>query len=393
MAQSMAQRVEDLLQECTLQVCSRGIARGTGFFVAPGLALTCAHVIGEEVHEPLQIRWQGQIWAARLQERYGGPPGPDLALLAVDCPDHPCVLLCGTARPHSKLYSYGYPRQAPEGSGFAYSTGGPAGPQSERLTFQQGPVDLGMSGSPLLDLESGSVCGIIQFSLGIDADRGGQALQTHAILATFPRLAETQLRFHQTNRRWLAALAEGQRSQLRRLCPQYALLLASTDSPGAPLKVFLSCADHRTDRRLLKELEKHLSGLKREGLITAWYADKLSAGSPKEQAKAALEEADLILPLISTDYMDSDYHYDEELQRALQRHQAGTARVIPIRLRSAESFAHSPLGALVPLPRNGPPINEYRNRDKIWTEVACEIRTVVQELRGGDRGPRTGGSR
>jgi hypothetical protein len=361
--------LEDLLQDCTVRVSVDGEARGSGFFVAPGLVLTCFHVVEEGKN--IEISRRGQSQEARLAEAL---PDPDLALLAVAASDHPCVLLCGKARPHSKLYSYGYPRWDGEGTGLAYITGGPAGPQSERLTFQDGRVDYGMSGAPLLDLESGSVCGIIQFSLKPASNLGGQALQAEAVLQALPALAQAQQNFHRQDARWLRVLRAEQRRRLAQLCPQYAA------PAGETVKVFLSFVDHPQDRRLQKRLETHLAGLKREGAIESWHAEQLGAGRERREVERLLAEADIILLLISPDYLASDYHYEEEMRRAMERHAEGSARVIPIILRATD-LEKTPFAGLVSLPRDGRPLNDHQNKDAALKAITEELRCVVEEIR------------
>src|SRR6266704_2132576 len=93
------------------------------------------------------------------------------------------------------------------------------------------------------------------------------------------------------------------------------------------------CYAHE-DETLLKKLKAHLRPLQRQGLITVWYDRDISAGSEwEQQIKEQLNSAQIILLLVSPDFMDSDYCYSIEMQRAIQRHQRGEERVIPIILR------------------------------------------------------------
>ena len=88
------------------------------------------------------------------------------------------------------------------------------------------------------------------------------------------------------------------------------------------------------DETLLKKLKAHLRPLQRLGLVTVWYDRDISAGTEwEQQIKEQLNSAQIILLLVSPDFMDSDYCYGIEMQRALQRHQRGEARVIPVILR------------------------------------------------------------
>jgi len=146
-----------------------------------------------------------------------------------------------------------------------------------------------------------------------------------------------------------------------------------------PLRVFISYS-HK-DERLRRELETHLAQLEREGLIEHWQDRKIGAG--EEWAGAIdthLAKADIVLLLISADFIASRYCYDIEMRRALNRHRAGRARVIPIILRAAD-WHTAPFGKLQALPTEGKPVANRRPRDVAWLEVATGIRAVARALR------------
>lgn len=92
--------------------------------------------------------------------------------------------------------------------------------------------------------------------------------------------------------------------------------------------VFISYS-HK-DRRLRDELTAHLSNVRRQGLIKDWYDGDLIPGSKfKTQILTHLNQAKLILLLISADFMASDFCFSIEMRQAIARHQANQARVIP----------------------------------------------------------------
>src|SRR6266700_7401715 len=98
------------------------------------------------------------------------------------------------------------------------------------------------------------------------------------------------------------------------------------------VKIFF-CYAHE-DEPLLKILKSHLSPLQLQGIIDVWHDRDISAGTEWEQEISKhLNEADFILLLVSPDFMNSDYCYSVEMQRALERHKHQEARVIPIILR------------------------------------------------------------
>src|SRR6266571_5915855 len=102
-----------------------------------------------------------------------------------------------------------------------------------------------------------------------------------------------------------------------------------------PIHVFLSYAHE--DEALLKELMKHLSLLKRQRLIASWYDRQIVPGTNWAEAiDERLEQSSIILLLVSPDFLASDYCYQVEMQRALERHQARRAQVIPIVMRPVD---------------------------------------------------------
>lgn len=152
------------------------------------------------------------------------------------------------------------------------------------------------------------------------------------------------------------------------------------EAAGAPppRRVFYSYS-HK-DWRFRDQLETHLTLLQRQGLIAGWSDRKISAGREWEgEIGRELEAADIILLLVSADFIASDYCYDKEMARALQRHAAREARVIPIIVRASD-WGSSPLGPLQALPAEARPVADWNSRDRAWTSVADGIREVVREL-------------
>ena len=117
-----------------------------------------------------------------------------------------------------------------------------------------------------------------------------------------------------------------------------------------PVKIFF-CYAHE-DEPLLNKLKSHLIPLQRQNLIDVWHDRDISAGTDwEQQIKSHLNEAQIILLLVSPDFMVSDYCYGIEMQRALERHDLGEARVIPVILRYV--YWQGVLGKLQVLPTDG----------------------------------------
>jgi tetratricopeptide (TPR) repeat protein len=151
------------------------------------------------------------------------------------------------------------------------------------------------------------------------------------------------------------------------------------DEPARPLNVFYSYA-HK-DAKLRDELGKHLFPLKRQGLIVDWYDRDISAGKEWEQEiDDHLNSADIILILISSDFLASEYCYGIELKRAIERHDAGEARVIPILLKPVD-WQGSSFHKLQALPKKAKAVTKWTNQAEAFAEIAKGIREVVPELR------------
>ena len=146
-------------------------------------------------------------------------------------------------------------------------------------------------------------------------------------------------------------------------------------TPPASIEVFYSYAHE--DEELVKELRKHLSILKRQGVIRDWYDREITAGTDwKGQLDQHLNSAGVILLLVSADFLASDYCYDVEMTRALERHDQGEARVIPVILRPVD-WKGAPFGKLQSLPTDGKPVTSWNDRDEAFTDVARGIRNAI----------------
>lgn len=145
-----------------------------------------------------------------------------------------------------------------------------------------------------------------------------------------------------------------------------------------PISIFYSYAHE--DEEFRQKLEKHLSILKRQGGIEGWHDRKISAGEEwKKELEQHLDSAPIILLLISADFINSDFCYAKEMERALERHRAGEARVIPIIIRPVD-WTGAPFGELQALPRDAKPVTSWENQDEAWTNVAKGIRNAVEEM-------------
>jgi pSer/pThr/pTyr-binding forkhead associated (FHA) protein len=131
------------------------------------------------------------------------------------------------------------------------------------------------------------------------------------------------------------------------------------------------------DEKLRKQFEVHLSTLKNQRLIEAWHDRLIKLGDEFDKAiSAELDRADVILLLVSPHFLASSYIRDVEITRAIERHKAGEARVIPIILRPCD-WHDAPFGRLVAGPKDGKPITTWPNRDAAFLDVVRMIRTAL----------------
>lgn len=146
-----------------------------------------------------------------------------------------------------------------------------------------------------------------------------------------------------------------------------------------PLQVFYSYA--HVDSRQRLSLKKHLSPLRRLKLISDWYDHDIDPGDEwAEEISRKLNEADIVLLLISADFVDSNYCYDTELAAAMKKHEAGTAEVIPIIVRPTNAWTNLPFGKLNALPDMGKAIPKWPTQDEGWTNVAAGVERVARQL-------------
>lgn len=160
--------------------------------------------------------------------------------------------------------------------------------------------------------------------------------------------------------------------------PSYPVSSSGTQSVSL-IRIFISYA--QADNALLQRLESHLAGLKRQKHIDLWDDGDIEAGTETTaEIQENLNTADLILLLISAAFVASDKCYTQEMERAIRRHEDGTARVIPIILKPCD-WESTPFGSLKSLPSDGQAITSSGNEEQALYEVAQGIKTVVQSLR------------
>jgi hypothetical protein len=258
----------------------RGRFRGSGFFAAPGRVVTCGHVAHGAA--ALRLQWQDQtaavngVAAVPPLESVADPgsyPLPDLAVLSVDEAagwEHPCAAL-SAEQPvlggRDGLYLAGYTvEHGPVPALTGATTEFESLVSEDRHTFfklKRGLVLHGFSGSPLLDLRTGLVAGIMESTRGTGSDLGGFAVPIAELAAAFPELLDSNRAFHAGDDRWetaagaeklRAAERDGGRRRLPLRPPVVPLMPGEDLSPAKVLRPRHAVAGYVGRQQLLGEL-------------------------------------------------------------------------------------------------------------------------------------------
>jgi len=136
---------------------------------------------------------------------------------------------------------------------------------------------------------------------------------------------------------------------------------------------------HR-DEDLRDELEIHLSMLKRLGVIETWHDRRIAAGSELDVSiDLALNNADVILLLVSSYFLASEYCYEKEMQRAMERHETGDAVVIPVILHPCD-WQSAIFGKLMAAPTDGKPVSKHTNLHDAFLNITNSIKAAISQL-------------
>jgi len=153
---------------------------------------------------------------------------------------------------------------------------------------------------------------------------------------------------------------------------------SSDASTNEPIEVFISYS-HK-DESLKDDLYMHLANLTRQGKIKPWQDRSIEAGIEWDaEIKARLESAVVILLLITPRFIASEYCFDKEMQRAMERHATGTARVIPIIMKPCD-WQDTPFSKLQVLPKDAKPVTSWSDQDEAFLNVVHGIRRAVESM-------------
>ncbi|HEX4707682.1 MAG TPA: toll/interleukin-1 receptor domain-containing protein [Candidatus Udaeobacter sp.] len=151
-----------------------------------------------------------------------------------------------------------------------------------------------------------------------------------------------------------------------------------------PLKIFYSYAHE--DRTLRAELGKHLANCRSQRLCQDWSDGDIVPGDDWDaEIKDKLRTSDIILLLISADFLNSKYVESVEIREAMQRHQAAEARVIPIILRACD-YSGALFSKIQGLPTDMQPVASWPNQDEAWSDVVRGLKATFAKFRESSNG-------
>lgn len=156
------------------------------------------------------------------------------------------------------------------------------------------------------------------------------------------------------------------------------LLLTVNSQPNSAVSVFISYS--HADEKLKIKLRNYLSVLEQQGIISMWHDRMIPAGAEWDRAiHAHLNECQVILLLISSDFLSSKYCFSVEMKRALQRHEEQSALVIPVILRPV-TLVGTPFAKLQALPKDAKPVIKWRPREDAFVDITESLRNAIQNL-------------
>jgi TIR domain len=142
-------------------------------------------------------------------------------------------------------------------------------------------------------------------------------------------------------------------------------------------KAFISYS--HADEHALERLEKHLAVLLREKTLVQWVDQKILAGGEiNAEISKNLEACDLFIALVSPDFLASNYCYEREMTRAIERHDAGRLRLVPIIVQPCD-WKSSPLQRFKALPKDGKPVSDWTNENNAWLNVVTQLRRLIED--------------
>jgi internalin A len=144
------------------------------------------------------------------------------------------------------------------------------------------------------------------------------------------------------------------------------------------LSLFISYSHE--DERFRDELRGALTAYERMGQLTIWDDTKIVPGQKWEpELLGKLEQAEIIVLLLSNDFISSDYCYLKEMAIARERDKAGVCAIVPIVVRACQ-YTKLELGDIQAILPGGKPIKQHKDRDAAWLEVTKQLDRVIPSV-------------
>lgn len=141
-------------------------------------------------------------------------------------------------------------------------------------------------------------------------------------------------------------------------------------------RVFISYS--HADEAMRDQVEKQLKALQRQGVIELWHDRRIEPGQDfAQQIDSHINEDEIILLLVSSDFISSNYCYEIEMQRAMERHHGEEAIVIPVILRACD-WQSLPFGKLQAVPEDGKPIKQWADIDEALLQVTIGVKKAAK---------------
>ena len=120
--------------------------------------------------------------------------------------------------------------------------------------------------------------------------------------------------------------------------------------------------------------------LRRQGLVQIWHDRQIDPGSEwVGEIDEHLNSADIVTLFISADFLASDYCYEKELSRALERQAHSEIEIVPIIVRKCD-WEEAPFARFQVIPTGAKPVTAWSDRDEAWTDVAKALKGTVRKV-------------
>jgi hypothetical protein len=158
------------------------------------------------------------------------------------------------------------------------------------------------------------------------------------------------------------------------------MILGMPGDTPAEASVEIFCSYSHKDEPLRREFETHVTMMRRQNLVQIWHDRQVVAGDDwAGEIDQHLNTADIVTLFVSSDFLASDYCYERELARAMERLAHKETLVVPIIVRPCD-WHEAPFGQLQAIPTEARPVTRWPDRDEAWTDVALHLKVTVKEV-------------